>query len=53
MICAVEPIASYSVSDENFRAQKELLRSRLYSPHQRATRDRVLAEIADRAMKFQ
>ena len=53
MICAVEPIASYSVSDENFRAQKELLRSRLYSPHQRASRDRVLAEIADRAMKFQ
>ena len=53
MMCAVEPIASYAVSDGEFRAQKELLRARLYSPEQRARRDQVLAEIADRARMFQ
>ena len=53
MLCAVEPVASYAVADEAFRAQKELLRARLYSPEQRARRDFVLAEMADRASKFQ
>lgn len=52
MTCAVEPIVSYAVSDGDFRIQKELLRTRLYSPGQRAMRDQVLAEIADRAGKF-
>lgn len=53
MVCAVAPVASYAVSDDEFRAQKELLRARLYSPEQRANRDHVLAEIADRASRFQ
>lgn len=53
MVCAVAPVASYAVSDDEFRAQKELLRARLYSPEQRAKRDHVLAEIADRASRFQ
>lgn len=49
MTCAVEPIMSYAVSRGSFRIQKELLRSRLYSPEQRAMRDQVLAEMAARA----
>jgi hypothetical protein len=49
MACAVEPVACYAVADDAFRAQKELLRSRLYSPQDREVRDRVLAEIAARA----
>jgi hypothetical protein len=48
MICAVEPVASYSVGDERFREQKELLRARLYSPADRLRRDRILTEIARR-----
>lgn len=52
MMCAVEPIASYPVSDQDLRIQKELLRARLYSPAQRAMRDQVLAEIAKRASEF-
>ena len=53
MRCAVKPTAAYAVSAGAFRMQKELLRARLYSPKQRATRDTVLAEIANRASKFQ
>ena len=49
MVCAVEPIQVYAVSDATFRAQKELLRSRLYSSADRARRDLVLAELARRA----
>lgn len=48
MACAVQPVASYAVGDD-FRVQKELLRSRLYSAAERSTRDRILAEIASRA----
>lgn len=53
MQCAFEPTAAYAVADDDFRGQKELLRARLYSPEQRARRDNLLAEIADRASKFQ
>jgi hypothetical protein len=49
MACAVTPLASYPVADDRFREQKELLRARLYSPVQRAVRDEVLAEMANRA----
>jgi hypothetical protein len=49
MACAVQPLASYAVSDSEFRSQKEKLRSRLYSADQRELRDRILAEIASRA----
>ncbi|MFN2537464.1 MAG: hypothetical protein ABR549_04830 [Mycobacteriales bacterium] len=49
MDCAVTPPASYAVADDRFREQKELLRSRLYSPAQRTVRDEVLAEMAQRA----
>ena len=52
MTRAVEPIAPCAVSDGDFRIQKELLRTRLYSAAQRAMRDQVLAEIADRMGKF-
>lgn len=48
MICAIEPLHSYAVA-EDFRAQKELLRARLYSTAQRVRRDRILAEITSRA----
>jgi len=48
MACAVQPIASYAVGDD-FRSQKELLRSRLYSTAERSTRDQILAEMATRA----
>lgn len=36
-------------TDDDFRAQKELLRSRLYTPDQRALRNSVLTDIAARA----
>ena len=49
MACAVTPLASYAVADEQFREQKEMLRTRLYSPAQRTVRDEVLAEMASRA----
>lgn len=49
MACAVTPVASYAVADDRFREQKELLRSRLYTPAQRAVRDEVLAEMSRRA----
>lgn len=49
MMCAVNPVASYAVADEDFRNQKERLRSRLYTPDQRVLRDTILAEIAHRA----
>jgi len=52
MVCAVTPVASYAVSDDEFRTQKELLRARLYSLEQRAKRDSVLTEMAERASKF-
>ena len=52
MVCAVTPVASYAVSDNEFRTQKELLRARLYSPEQRAKRDSVLAELSRRASKL-
>lgn len=52
MACAVTASASYAVADEAFRSQKELLRTRLYSPAQRALRDEVLAEMAARAAAF-
>jgi hypothetical protein len=43
------PIASYAVSRSGLRVQKEALRSRLYTPEQRARRDGTLAEMARRA----
>lgn len=49
MTCAVETRCCYSVGGEYFRTQKELVRSRLYSPTQRRVRDSILAEIALRA----
>lgn len=49
MECAVTAMISYAVAEDGFREQKELLRSRLYSPAQRAVRDEVLAEMARRA----
>jgi hypothetical protein len=49
MMCAVNPVAAYAVADEDFRNQKERLRSRLYTPGQRVLRDSILAEIAHRA----
>jgi hypothetical protein len=52
MACAVTPFSAYAVADDRFREQKELLRSRLYSPGQRAVRDEVLAAMADRAAAF-
>jgi hypothetical protein len=53
MACAVTPLASYAVADDRFREQKELLRTRLYSPAQRTVRDEVLAEMATRAAGFE
>jgi len=52
MAYAVTPLASYAVGDVQFREQKELLRSRLYSTQQRAIRDEILAEMAHRAAAF-
>lgn len=52
MTCAVQPVVSYAVADD-FRAQKEKLRSRLYSAADRNKRDQILAEIAARAGKLQ
>lgn len=52
MICAIEPVRSYVVAND-FRAQKEMLRSRLYSTADRNTRDQVLARIAERAAELQ
>lgn len=49
MACAVTVVASYAVSHERFREQKELLRARLYSPEQRTARDAILTEMALRA----
>jgi hypothetical protein len=51
MMCAVTAVATYAVADREFRVQKELLRSRLYTEGQRSRRDRLLAEIAERASK--
>lgn len=53
MTCAVEPLACYAVRDAEFRAQKELLRARLYSTEQRSRRDQALREIARRAAASQ
>ncbi len=49
MVPAVEPLTVYALGRENAREQKELLRRRLYTPGDRALRDRTLAEIAHRA----
>lgn len=51
MTCAIEPLRSYAAPGD-FRAQKELLRRRLYSADQRARRDRILTEIAARTSEF-
>ena len=52
MVCAVEPLRSYAVSDSRFRDQKERLRSRIYSAEDRDVRDRVLSQIATRASRL-
>lgn len=52
MTCAVQPVDSYAVAGD-FRAQKEKLRSRLYSAAERNKRDQLLAEIAQRAGELQ
>ena len=52
MACAVPIQAAYAVDDADFRQQKELLRNRLYSKQQRALRDAILAEVAERASRF-
>lgn len=48
MICAIAATRAYVVTSD-FRAQKEMLRSRLYSAADRNTRDQILATIAKRA----
>ncbi len=52
MVCAVQPEKSYAVGGD-FRAQKEKLRSRLYSAAERHKRDYVLTEIARRASELE
>jgi hypothetical protein len=49
MRLAVEALRIYAVSRTDLRAQKEALRSRLYSPADRELRDRTLIEISRRA----
>ncbi|WP_182359965.1 hypothetical protein [Tomitella gaofuii] len=49
MLCAVEPHSFHAVKDDEFRSQKELLRSRIYSDDDRRNRDRLLTLIAARA----
>lgn len=51
MTCAVPPVVSYAVSGD-FRAQKEMVRSRLYSARERRRRDQILTQIASRAAQF-
>lgn len=48
MTCAVEQLACYAVHDDEFREQKEHLRSRLYTAEDREVRDRVLSEMSAR-----
>ena len=51
MLCAVPLVVSYAVS-RDFRAQKEMVRSRLYSAYERQRRDQILTQIASRAAQF-
>lgn len=49
MTPAVTPLVSHAVRRSTLRAQKETLRSRVYRADDRQRRDKVLAEIAQRA----
>ncbi|GAA4813336.1 hypothetical protein GCM10023353_17860 [Tomitella cavernea] len=53
MLCAVEPRACYAAPAQHneFRVQKELLRSQMYSESDRTRRDRILAQISMRVLK--
>jgi len=50
MVPAVQPQASYAVSRTALRTQKLALRARIYEGDQAARRERVLTEMAERAI---